>query len=614
MFRSLTVVLLVLVCAGLSAQEDLEKLGDLAPGKAIQQLRDAQLFSLGGGLSVNMRNYTAWNLENRQAPLTYTIAANANLKFFEKINAPFSFVFNGQSATSSNPFDVDAIKESLRNRFVRVGISPKYKWATAHLGHRSMNFSPLTYNNQTFYGVGAEVNPGKFRFMALRGLMPTAEPVDLSLFEVNREVFNRRATTVKVGYGDEQKFVDVIVMKGEDRDEFYKVNADSSLVTPEENLVVSLNTQLQLLKTLSAKLEVASSAYSFNSIGTLGTDEDYAFPAGLIDPNTSTEVSTAITGGWQFQGKVFSLGMDYQRFAPGYKSMGVYYFNDDMQNLTLNTGFNFSKLQLVINLTGGLQTNNLDELKPTTVSRTIGAANVSWSSSALQVTFNYNNFSNNVEYVLNPNLDSLNAVVATQTLASTIAYTLGASSNVKHSFALAANSQIVTAPTMTQGTGNNTGTRMNTLNFSYNGAPKGSSFKWTARANYNTNAINGMQTSRIGFGGGMTTQLLDGKMNVRFDNNYFVSQIEAANQNSLTSRLTLGYKLSAAHNINLNLMYLTRNKSGNGVEQSAAEMINTLQYSYRFNWKPGKKKEGDAATGQAEPPTGSAAKGETAKR
>ena len=614
MFRSFTAVLLVIVCASLSAQ-DLEEIGKLAPGKAIQQLRDAQLFSLGGGLSLNMRNYQAWNLENRQAPLTYTIAANANLKFFDKINAPFSFVFNGQSATSSNPFDVDAIKESLRNRFVRVGISPKYKWATAHLGHRSMNFSPLTYANQTFYGVGAELNPGKFRFMALRGLMPTAEPVDLSLFEVNREVFNRRATTVKVGYGDEQKFVDVIVMKGEDRDEFYKVNADSSLVTPEENLVVALNTQLQLLKTLSAKLEIASSAYSFNSIGTLGTDDDYAFPAQLIRANTSTEVSTAMTGGWQFQGKAFSLGMDYQRFAPGYKTMGVYYFNDDLQNLTVNTGFNFSKLQLVINLTGGVQTNNLNELKPTTVSRTIGAANVSWSSSNLQLTFNYNNFSNNVEYVLNPELDSLNAVVATQTLASTLAYTLGSSGNVKHSFALAANSQIVTAPTMTQGTGNNTGTRMNTVNLSYNGAPKGSSFKWTARANYNSNAISGMQTNRIGFGGGVSSQLLDGKMNLRFDNNYFISQIAEANQNSLTSRLTVGYKLSAAHNINLNLMYLTRNKSGNGVEQSSAEMINTLQYSYRFNWKPGKKnKEGEAATSQTEPTGETSPDGGAAKR
>ena len=598
--------MLLSVCfpIGGSAQ-NLEDIGKLSPNKAIQQLRDAQLFAVNGGLSVNFRNYNAWGTDNRQAPLTYTVTANANLKFFDKINAPFSFVFNGQSTTSSNPFDLDAIKESLKNRFVRVGISPKYKWATAHLGHRSMNFSPLTYANQTFYGVGTELNPGKFRFMALRGLMPTAEPVDLSLFEVNTEVFNRRATTVKVGYGDDQKFVDVIVMRGEDRNDTYTVNADSSLVSPEENLVVGLNTQLQLLKTLSAKLEIASSAYSFNKLGLLGRDDDYKFPAGLISPNSSTQVSTAMTGGWQFQGKVFSLGMDYQRFAPGYKSMGVYYFNDDMQNITLNTGFNFSKLQLVVNLTGGLQTNNLDETKPTTVSRSIGAANVTWSSSTLQLSFNYNNFSNNVEYVLNPNLDSLNAVVATQTLGATAAYTLSSPGDTKHSFALTGNSQVVSAPTASAGTGNNTGTRMNTVNLSYNGAPKGGSFKWTARANYNTNAISGMQTSRLGFGGGATKQLLDGKINLRLDNNYFISSIQEAQQNSLTSRLTIGYKLSAAHNVNLNLMFLNRSKTQAGLTESVSEMINTLQYSYRFNWKPGEKKAkaADGATGQAEPPT-----------
>ena len=592
--RKLALLLLVVVGAPLVAQ-NLEDIGKLNPNRAIQQLRDAQLLTVNGGLALNMRNYNAWGTENRQAPLTYTVSANANFKLFDKINAPFSFVFNGQSTSSSNPFDLDAIKQSLKNRFVRVGISPKYKWATVHLGHRSMNLSPLTYANQTFYGVGTELNPGKFRFQALRGLMPTAEPVDLALFEVNTEVFNRRATAVKVGYGDDNQFLDLTVMRGEDRDDFYSVNADSSLVSPEENLVLGLATQVQILKSLSANLEIASSAYSFNKLGLLDAPNQFPHPNFLLDANTSTEFSTAMTGGWKFQGEVFSLGMDYQRFEPGYKSMGVYYFNDDLQNITLNTGFNFSKIQLNINLTGGVQTNNLDETKPTTVSRTIGGANVTWSASALQLTFNYNNFSNNVEYVLNPNLDSLNAVVATETLAATASYTLKSAGETKHSLSLAANSQVVSAPTASAGTGNNTGTRMNTLNLSYNGAPKGGTFKWTARANYNTNAISGMLTRRIGFGGGVTKQFFDGKVNLRFDNNYFMSQIAEADQNSLTSRLTVSYKLSAAHNINLNMMYLSRGKTTAGVTESVQEMINTLQYSYRFNWKPGEAKKKKAA-------------------
>ncbi len=591
-------VLLFLVSFSLKSQ-DLEQIGKLDPKNAIASFREAQLFAVNGGLGLNLRTYNASGGTGRQAPFTYTVSANANLKFFDKINAPFSFVFNGQNTTSSNPFNLDALKESLKNRFVRVGLSPKYKWATAHLGHRSMNFSSLTYANQTFYGIGTELNPGKFRFAALRGLMPTAEPVDLSLFEVNREVFDRRATAVKVGYGDDQKFFDFIVMKGEDRQDDYRVNADSSLVAPQENLVLGINTQLQLLKSLSARLEIASSAFSINKLGDVNLANQFPHPNFLLDANSSTNFSTAINGGWQFQGKVFSLGMDYQRFAPGYQTMGVYYFNDDLQNVTVNTGFNFAKIQLNINLTAGIQTNNLDNSKPTTVSRNIGAVNVTWSKSNFQANLSYNNFSNSIDYVLNPSLDSLNAVVITENMSATTSYTLSSAGGTKHSLSLMGSSQIVSAPDATPGTGSNTGTRMNVVNLSYNGAPKGGTFKWTARTNYNVNAISGMQTNRIGFGGGISKTMLENKINLRFDNNYFISNVGEASQNSLTSRLTVGYKISAAHNLNLNVMMLSRNKTQGGVAESMTELINTLQYSYRFNWKPGKKEPAAGADGTA---------------
>lgn len=600
-FNGFSSLLILLAVCPLSAQ-NLEDIGKLNPNRAVQQLRDAQLIAVNGGVGLNLRTYNTSALENRQAPFTYTLSANANIKLFDKVNAPFSFVFNGQNTTSSNPFNLDAIKESLKNRFVRVGISPKYEWATVHLGHRSMNFSSLTYANQTFYGVGTELNPGKFRFAALRGLMPTAEPVDLSLFEVNQEVFNRRATTIKVGYGDDQKFFDIIAMKGEDRWEDYRVNADSSLVAPQENLVLGINTRLQLLKSLSARLEMASSAFSTNKLATTDQPNQFPHPGLLLDANSSTNVSTALNGGWQFQGKTFSLGMDYQRFAPGYQTMGVYYFNDDLQNVTVNMGFNFAKIQLNVNLTGGIQTNNLDNSKPTTVSRNIGAANVTWSKSNFQANLSYNNFSNSIDYVLNPSLDSLNAVVITENLQATTSYTLSSAGGTKHSFSLMGSSQVVSAPTSSPGTGNNTGTRMNVANLSYNGAPKEGSFKWTLRANYNINALDGMETDRLGFGGGVTKTLLENKVNLRFDNNYFTSNIGEAKQNSLTSRLTVGYKLSAAHNINLNAMLLSRNKTQAGATETIREFINTLQYSYRFNWKPEKKDPAAAGAGSATNP------------
>ncbi len=567
----------------------------LNPKKWFANMTEGDPFKVAGGVGLSLRNYNSWSPENRQPPFSYTISANTNIGLY-KINVPFSLVYTGQNTSASHPFNLDGLKESVKNKFVRVGASPFYKWAKVHLGHRSMNFSTLTYANQTFYGVGTELTPGKFRIAAMRGLMPTAEPVDLSLFEVNQQVFNRRATTVKLGYGDDSKFADVIFMKGADRTDLFSVNADSALVAPQENMVIGFNGQWNLLKNLSAKMEIASSAYSKNSLApksdTVGTRTSRILhPDFIMRPNLSTDYNTAINGGWQFQGKGFNLGMDYQRFAPGYKTMGVYYFNDDLQNTTINMGLNFSKIQLSLNLTGGFQTNNLELDKQTTVSRTIGSANATWAKKNFQANATYNNFSNSVEYVLNPTLDSLNAIVITENAALNLSYTLATVSEAKHSFSLAATSQIVNSPNASPATGNNTGTRMYTGNLSYNLKPKEGGYKWTARANYNQNQLSGLTSDRIGFGFGVAKAFLENKINLRVDNNYFITNAGETTQNSLNSSLTGSYKVSKGHSLNLRVMFLNRGKTQAGITNSNTEIVNALQYQYRFQYNPKQAKE-----------------------
>ena len=62
-------------------------------------------------------------------------------------------------------------------------------------------------------------------------------------------------------------------------------------------------------------------------------------------------------------------------------------------------------------------------------------------------------------------------------------------------------------------------------------------------------------------------------------------------QNSLNSRVTLDYKISSSHSINLKLMLLNRGKTSAGITDSQTEMINSIQYKYRFQYQPFKKEE-----------------------
>ena len=585
--------ILCLLTSKTTLAQDLGNLDKYKPKSIWENLTQGDPFKVAGGAGLNLRNYNSWGGENRQSPFSWTFNANANVNVY-KINMPFSVLISAQNTTANHPFNFKGIyegmKENLKNRFVRFGASPYYKWAKLHVGHRSMDFSSLTYSNQTFLGVGTELTPGKYRIAAMYGLMPQSEPVDLALFEINREVFSRKAATFKMGYGDDQQFVDLIFMKGRDRDEVYQISGDSAIVTPEENMVIGLNGQINLLENLNARLEIASSGYSQNSLADLTEDANILHPKFLLPSNVSTTYTKAINGGWQFQGKGFSLGMDYQRFDPGYKTMGVYYFNDDLQNILINSGFNFTKRQLNINLSGGIQSNNLDEKKPTTVKRTIGSVNVSYALKNLQTNFSYNNFSNNVEYVLNPSLDSLNAVVVTENTALNLSYTLATKSESKHSFSLALSSQVVNAPTSTDGTGNNTGSRMRTANLTYNNAPSENGIKWTARANYNQNELSGTTSNRIGFGLGLAKKFLDNKINMRLDNNFFISNTAAGSQNSLNVKFSTDYKVSESHAISLKMMLMNRGNSQNGTRSSQSELVNTLQYKYRFQYNPKERK------------------------
>ncbi len=87
------------------------------------------------------------------------------------------------------------------------------------------------------------------------------------------------------------------------------------------------------------------------------------------------------------------IGVRYERIDPGYRTLGAYYFNNDLENITLNTAFTLWKDKLSIAGNIGRQRDNLDRQKFKQTSRWVGAVNANLKASdKLMITASYSNF------------------------------------------------------------------------------------------------------------------------------------------------------------------------------------------------------------------------------
>jgi len=171
---------------------------------------------MGGGLSLGLRSYNASGAALRQDPFFYTLGANLNFKIYQ-IDIPFSMILTAKNTNKSFPSIKDMLNslkdqaKSKVNGYARFGISPHYKWAKLHIGHRSMNFSKYTMSNLNFFGTGIELNPGKVRISGMYGRLAKAEPINLSLTSPNLPIYKRIGWSTKLGYGDEKASADIIL-------------------------------------------------------------------------------------------------------------------------------------------------------------------------------------------------------------------------------------------------------------------------------------------------------------------------------------------------------------------------------------------------------------------
>ncbi|MEL6143278.1 MAG: hypothetical protein AAFU67_16875, partial [Bacteroidota bacterium] len=184
-----------------------------------------------GGLNVGGELYGVSGIPNRRSPWAYHTQGNLGISI-GKFRLPISFTYRDRQFSYDFTFN-------------RIGLSPTIGWATVHLGWRNMSFSPYTLGGRTFYGIGAELRPGKLYIGGLYGKLKNPLAIrDSLVFGANLiPIFERKLYGAKVGYRNGKNHFELMGVKvWDDPNSFdYPDSYDElgyNVLTPKENIVL----------------------------------------------------------------------------------------------------------------------------------------------------------------------------------------------------------------------------------------------------------------------------------------------------------------------------------------------------------------------------------------
>jgi len=361
-----------IICTAQSAAQDVE------------QVLDQKALQVNGGVTANTTFYNASGIDNRRDPFFWMLSANLNFNILGIIQAPFSMTISQQNKNFSQP-----------QPFNRFGISPTYKSVTAHLGHRSMNFSEYSLAGNIFLGVGVDVVPVNsfVRVSAMYGRF--AKPVEKSAQEglvFANPTFRRLGYGMKVGLGRKKHLVDLIFFRASD-DEQSIALTEEVLVTPEENIVLAIHSKNEISERIAVEFEYAYSLLTRDKRAEETAEKTFSFNnnlGGLFSPNISSEFNKAISTSVNYAGDGYQANIKYRRVDPGYRTLGSSFLNNGMTDVSGGLAWSMINQKMNISTNAGVQQSIKEE---NSVQRAIYGVNMNYNvNERLSVNTNYANF------------------------------------------------------------------------------------------------------------------------------------------------------------------------------------------------------------------------------
>lgn len=327
-----------------------------------------------GKINLGINQYQSFKISDRQNPFEFTVSGQPMVQY-KNFYMPVNFLFSTLSRKNQQPYNY-------------LGFIPTFTWGRFYVGDTYLAYSPFSLNAHRISGLGFDLYPGKhFRLGFLYGRMqrPIAEDFSIVdnpgtfLVETPFPTFARYSFAAKLGWViRDSSYIDLLVFRAKDRagsiPSITTTGEDGlKIANPAENLVIGSKFNIRLGKRLFWVTDMATSLYTHNQLADpLEIDEtgnqlvkrlQKSPMAGLVNINSSSQLSYGAESGLTYWDSTFSFKLKYREISPNYKSLGSYnYFYDtDLRKLNFVSSLQKMKGKLVLNTSLDYEQNNISK-------------------------------------------------------------------------------------------------------------------------------------------------------------------------------------------------------------------------------------------------------------
>ena len=360
------------------------------------------------------------------------------------------------------------------------------------------------------------------------------------------------------------------------------VNSD---VTPESNLVMGLKGKKKLGKKIDVEAEYAQSAITRDIRGPIAANEggvsSLAYFGPLFQQRSGSASHAAYQGKINYKAKAFNLGLKYKHVDTDYRTLGAYFFNNDVEDATLNGSTSLFKSKVSLSASVGGQRNDLAHIKATRNSRLIYSANIGYTpNQAWNFSLNGSNFSSFLKVDQNILTDSLNFYQVTRNAAFNVMHTFGAdeakqglSANVSYQNAVGRKEYSIVPESNTD---------FYNIAFAHTLKKKTIGIDINSMVSYTHTIIPGTTTSFVGPSVGVSKSLLKKKAKLTLRTSFQTVFNNASLSSTVwTNRLGGNYKLGEHHGITASIDFLKKSSFA-ATSTKLNEMRGTVGYSFNF--------------------------------
>lgn len=526
----------------------------------VDAIMHGDILAASGGISFQQIAYSGNRLQASRKPYSYMLQGNVNLKILGFIDAPFTFLYSNLGNKYTQP------------TFNQTSLHPSYKWIKLHLGTIASSWSPYTLNGHVFRGAAVDLQPGKMSYSCAAGqFLRRVHPEGVIDNSAALPQYNRNGWGAKLEYNSAGKIkCGTSIFAAADDIQSLPVNRYTGL-RPKENVSSSIQLQWSPFKKLQLSMDGGRSWLQENKT-------QAGFFKHVSTANIAVYNAFKVNATWSVASGNMSL--NYERIDPGYQTLGAYYFNNNLENITMGMSLRLAKNKVNVQGNIGKQRDNLDKKRLSTMNRTVGSLNLNYApGKRCQMSASFSNF---VSHTNMRSFEELNFTTQPYPLWDTLNFrqiSSNASGNISYQLSPSQkwHQVISVAGFMQQGRESGGGTNTNAtriLNSSlrYGLQHKASGFSLSASANVNQNTLSSSRLWQLSPGLNVGMALL--KKKLKMTHSWVMGKGAQQMGNYYNYRFTAGGTLGGVHNLQCSFQRLSR--SG---PQSFFENVFSLTYS-----------------------------------